>query len=146
MRINKLSWECHTRGYKLSQTLSCKLELARFSILLRIQDRDRVGKNYIGGDTAQKKHILGGGTGHRTPFLDGRTIGENNWGVVSNCIIQPLRGSILRARTCQILSMAKNPRWSSSLAIWALWLKDGLFWLKCHMHTLQRSVCLFPPC
>ena len=79
---------------------SCKLELARFSILLRIQDRDRLGKNYIGGDTAQKKRILGGGDtahtlltrvthgvgtphnierwegGHRTYFVDGR----NNWG------------------------------------------------------------------
>ena len=40
---------------------SCNLELARFSILLRIQDRARVKKNYIGGDTAQKKRVLGGG-------------------------------------------------------------------------------------
>ena len=37
------------------QALTC-----RFSILLRIQDRARVEKNYIWGDTAQKKCILGG--------------------------------------------------------------------------------------
>ena len=44
---NKLSWECHTRGCKLSKASSCKLELARFSI----QDRTRVAQNYIeGGD------------------------------------------------------------------------------------------------
>ena len=76
--------------------LCCKLELARLPILLRIQDRDRLEKNYIGGDTAQKKRILGGrdtahtllmrvahgvGTphniekwegGYRTYFVDGR--------------------------------------------------------------------------
>ena len=29
-------------------------------------------------------------------------------------IIVPLRGSILQAETCQILSLAENPRWSPS--------------------------------
>ena len=32
-------------------------------------------------------------------------------------IIVPLRGSILQAETCQILSLAENPRWSPSVAI-----------------------------
>ena len=41
---------------------SYKLELARFSTLLRIQDRAKCGK---GGDTAQKTDILeGGDTAH----------------------------------------------------------------------------------
>ena len=31
--------------------------------------------------------------------------------------ILPLRGSILQAGTCQILSSAENPRWSLSVAI-----------------------------
>ena len=31
--------------------------------------------------------------------------------------IIPLRGSILQAETCQILSLAENPRWSPSVAI-----------------------------
>ena len=111
-------------------------------------------KNYIGGDTAQKKCILGGGDtahtlltrvthgvgtphnierwggGHRTYFVDGR----NNWGGDTaqhrkkklSCgwvgggpsqEIIPLRGSILQAETCQILSLAENPRWSPSVAI-----------------------------
>ena len=68
------------------------MELFRFSILLRIQDRAKVFKaqNQIGGDTAQKKCIAGGGDtahifwtgcqqcgweGHRTYFLNGRPIG-----------------------------------------------------------------------
>ena len=32
-------------------------------------------------------------------------------------ILVPLRGSILQAETCQILSLAENPRWSPSVAI-----------------------------
>ena len=63
---------------------SCKLELARFSTLLRIQDRAKCGTELHileGGDTAhtflmsgtngvgtphniERKHILGGGTPH----------------------------------------------------------------------------------
>ena len=31
--------------------------------------------------------------------------------------IIPLHGSILQAETCQILSLAENPRWSPSVAI-----------------------------
>ena len=42
---------------------SYKLELVRFSTLLRIQDRAKCGK--VGGDTAQKTDILeGGDTAH----------------------------------------------------------------------------------
>ena len=35
--------------------------------------------------------------------------------MVITCIIIPLRGSILQAETCQILSLAENPRWSPSV-------------------------------
>ena len=34
------------------------------------------------------------------------------WLAGSRVIIVPLRGSILQAGTCQILSLAENPRWS----------------------------------
>ena len=39
-------------------------------------------------------------------------------GWVDGCpvIIVPLCGSILQAETCQILSLAENPRWSPSVA------------------------------
>ena len=86
-------------------------------------------------DTTQKKCLLGGGDtaqhrkmggGHCTYFVEGGTIGV--WtphnierkslavGGPSQEII-PLRGSILQAETCQILSFAENPRWSPSVAI-----------------------------
>ena len=60
--------------------------------------------------------------GHRIYFVDGR----NNWDgdtaqhrktELSCQEIIPLRGSILQAETCQILSLAENPRWSPSVAI-----------------------------
>ena len=82
--------------------------------------------NTWGGDTAQHRKM---GGGHRTYFVDGR----NNWGGDTaqhrkeklSCgwvggpsqEIIPLRGSILQAETCQILSLAENPRWSPSVAI-----------------------------
>ena len=34
--------------------------------------------------------------------------------------IKPIRSSILQAETCQILSLAENPRWSPSVAICSL--------------------------
>ena len=79
--------------------------------------------------------------GHRTYFVDG---GMNRVGTPHNIEIKielggrvgsgrvgsglvgsgrflqeiiPLRGSILQAGTCQILSSAENPRWSPSLAM-----------------------------
>ena len=50
------------------------------------------------------------------------------WGVggPSQEII-PLRGSILQADACQILSLAENPRWSPSVAIFGTF-KFPLFW------------------
>jgi len=36
--------------------------------------------------------------------------------LAQSVIIVPLRGSILQAETCQILSLAENPRWSPSVA------------------------------
>ena len=36
--------------------------------------------------------------------------------VVITYIVIPLRGSILQAGTCQIISFAENPRWSRSVA------------------------------
>ena len=56
------------------------------------------------------------GWGHRTRskmFETTNTIGwvVGGW-VVTIRIIMPLRGSILQVGTCQILSLAENPRWS----------------------------------
>ena len=65
-------------GNKLSLASCCKLELARFSILLRIQDRTKVfrhrGANR-GGDTAHQNRLpvqIGEqlGWGHRTTFKE----------------------------------------------------------------------------
>ena len=50
---------------------SYKLELARFSTLLRNQDRAKCGKG--GGDTAQKTDILEGGE-HRTYLIEVGTL------------------------------------------------------------------------
>ena len=50
----------NTRRYKLSLASSCQLELAKFLILSRIQDRAKVFKAQK-GDTSQKKFLLGGG-------------------------------------------------------------------------------------
>ena len=56
---------------------SCKLELARFSTLLRIQDRAKCGKGteLHGGGTPHRKFFTGMG-GHRTYLLDE----WNKWG------------------------------------------------------------------
>ena len=110
---------------------SCKLELARFSTLLRIQERAKCGKGtelHGGGDTAhtflmsgtngvgtphniERKHILGGGDtahtllgwGHRTTFTEKAKL----WVGGPSQRIMPLCGSILQAGTCQILSLGK---------------------------------------
>ena len=110
-----------------------------FSFLLRIQDRDKRGKGiglHLGaGDTAQSKCILGGGTPHiLTRYFNkgGDTaqiqsgvysVRKSIWSVggwvVGGWLFQeiiPLRGSILQAGTCLILSLAKNPRWSPNVA------------------------------
>ena len=73
--IKKLSWECHTHIYKLSYTSCYKLELARFSTSLRIQERADWGRGTFGGDTSQKKTYSGerGDTLHT--FLMRGTIG-----------------------------------------------------------------------
>ena len=57
---------------------SYKLELARFSTLLRIQDRAKCGK--VWGDTAQKIDILEGGTPHRTYLIEVGTLHIPYWG------------------------------------------------------------------
>ena len=41
-------------------------------------------------------------------------VGSGRVGFLQKII--PLRGSILQAGTCQILSLAENPRWSPSVA------------------------------
>ena len=66
------------------------------------------------------------GWGHRTTLKE-----KLSWVVGSGLVgsglvgsgrflqeIMPLRGSILQAETCPILSLAENPRWSPSVAIW----------------------------
>ena len=74
------NWGQVTNKQSQSVASSCKLELDRFSTLLRIQDiaecvkgkeiqwGDTTQKNVHWGGTAQKKHTLeGGGTPHKTP-------------------------------------------------------------------------------
>ena len=60
-------------------------------------------------DTPYSKTI-GVGTPHNIE-MQGRL--TDGWLAESRFIV-PLRGSILQAETCQILSSAKNPRWSPS--------------------------------
>ena len=60
------------------------------------------------------------GTPH-IPYLDGdsaqnlKTSSVEGW-VAGPVIIVPLPDSILQAETCQMLSLAENPRWSPSVA------------------------------
>ena len=64
---------------------------------------------------------------HRTLFVDGGTTTDvdavGGWVAawLGGWVMQPLCGSILQAVTCQILSMAENPRWSSSVALIKKW-------------------------
>ena len=76
------------------------------------------------GDTTQKKCILGGGDTAHTLLMGGtigvgiphnierKSLAVGGWGVEGGPSqeIIPLRGSILQAETCQILSLAENPR------------------------------------
>jgi len=67
----------------------------------------------MGGDTAHTL-LMGGTIGVGTPHnIERKSLAVGGWGVggPSQEII-PLRGSILQAETCQILSLAENPRWS----------------------------------
>ena len=87
--------------------------------------------SFWGGDTAQNNcedvHTRVGtphknmysnvltrvGTPHN--FSRKKLMWSGGWGVAggwTSMIILPLRGSILQAETCKILSLAENPRWS----------------------------------
>ena len=61
---------------KKSLASSCKLELARFSTLLRIHDRIKCGK---GGGTPHRKQIYWKG-GHRTYLIEVGTLHIPYWG------------------------------------------------------------------
>ena len=108
-------------------------------MLLRIQDRAKCGKGTIlhrGGGHLTGKNVYWEG-GHRTYFIDGGNIWGGDFAQICKkkgrltvaepmswlvgcgayelaqlVIIVPLRGSILQADTCQILSLAVYPRWS----------------------------------
>ena len=58
--------------------------------------------------------------------------------LAQSVIIVPLRGSILQAETCQILSLAENPRWSR---VWqnSEDLKEHLS--KCEIYVCDNSGC-----
>ena len=76
-----------------------------------------VGTNIIGGD----RHNRWGQTNTK-PDLEWSIFHKKNpyGGWVGGRFFQeiiPLRGSILQAETCQILSLAENPRWSR---VWQL--------------------------
>ena len=89
---------------------SCKLELARFSANLRVQDGAECG-NIRGRDTEQI--YWGGGDTAQIPKKNTNAIGRVvGGGRLTIRRIMPLRDSILQAGTCQILSLAENPRWS----------------------------------
>ena len=112
---------------------SCrKLELTRFSTLPRIQDKAKCGKGteLMGGGEV-RQHYWGG---RRTFFLDG----GNNWGrgkrtpggrdtvhtwgwehLIERDSLAGVGGwvggggsKLDNNATCQILSLAENPRWS----------------------------------
>ena len=76
-----------------------------------------VGKKHIlgcGGDTAHT-FLMGGTIGVGTPHnIERIKVGTRlaGWVGGSRVIIVPLCGSIMQAETCQILSLAENPRWS----------------------------------
>ena len=67
----------------------------------------------------ERKHILGGGdtAQHLQEKLSCGWAGGGWVGGGPSQEIIPLRGSILQAETCQILSLTENPRWSPSVAI-----------------------------
>ena len=58
----------------------------------------------------------GGGTAHQNRLPVQITSSVDGW-VAGPVILVPLCGSILQAETCQILSLAENPKWSPSVAI-----------------------------
>ena len=80
---NKLSWECHTRDLRF------KMKDNPQTPCINCQDTPRLRVEYI----QQEKSIW---------WVGGWFFQE----------IIPLRGSILQAETCKILSLAENPRWS----------------------------------
>ena len=61
--------------------------------------------------------------------------------------IVPLRGPILQAETCQILSLAENPRWSPSVAIYykrsLLEICTGPLYLKKILQGVSKIVPLY---
>ena len=48
--------------------------------------------------------------------------------------IIPLRGSILQAGTCKILSLAENPRWSRVWQLGGSGLEISIFNVKCRLN------------
>ena len=82
---NKLCWECHTRDLRF------KIQDNPETPFIKFQDTPDSECSKF-----NKKNPYGGWR------VGGRFFQE----------ILPLRGSILQAGTCQILSLAENPRWS----------------------------------
>ena len=66
----------------------------------------------MGGHRTEKTYTGRGDTAHNLS-----TAGWLAGWLAQSVIIVPLRGSILQAETCQILSLSENPRWSPSVAI-----------------------------
>ena len=105
---NKFSWECHTRGYKLSYASSRKLELDTFSALLSKTEPEWHRTTFWGEDTAQKESILGGDTTHT--LLMGGIIG-----------VGTLHNIERTSWNLPDFSLPENPRWSPSVAISQGW-------------------------
>ena len=71
--------------------------------------------SYLDGDTTYEnvlKYSYGGGDTAQILKKNTSMMGRVGGGWVTIQIIMPLRGSILQVGTCQILSLAENPRWS----------------------------------
>ena len=90
-----------------------------------------------GHNTLKFDQLFTLGWGHRTKYQT-FAVQENPYGRWPGGWffqdIIPLCGSILQAETCQILSLAENPRWSPSVAIATsrsyCMFRNSLCWFK----------------
>ena len=93
---------------------SYKLELARIAAELRIQDGARVWQKSIWSGVAAT--YIGAAASYIGAAATYIGTAATYIGAAATYMflqkILPLRGSILQVETCQIFSLAENPRWS----------------------------------
>ena len=79
------------------------------------ESNPRIPQKMYTGRGRHRTYFVGVGTPHN---IYRKSLAVGGWVAGGpNQEIIPLRGSILQAETCQILSLADNPRWSPSVAI-----------------------------